>query len=495
MSKNVIVIGAGIAGLSAGVYAQKCGFNVTILESHNIPGGICTSWKRKGYLFEGGMHWLAGSSEKQHMNKMWRHIGALNDSVKISYSEPFVEYNHNGTPIRLYRNVDTTERHFLELSPDDAKEIKKFCNNLRKLKIVSRPINDIKGVKVTKKNPRKLSDLFILFPMIRIMTAYSKVSVLQYGQRFKHEGIRQMFSSMPGSEQGIVMLMFTMSALARGDGGFPEGGSIPFVERIANTFTSLGGKILYNTPAEKVIVENNKAVGVMAKGERMSADAVIITSDTMAIDRFFDTLPKASWLDKMRKITEPTSATFISLGINADLSHYPERPLINLKKPIEISGIANESLLLSNYATDPHYSPEGKSVITTQLHGDTYDYWKKLKDESVEKYKEEKKRVSDEVIAEISAFMPEADGKIEVCDVATPLTYERYCGNWKGSWMTAITPNTKFKPYPSAIKGLDGVYFAGQRMIPPGGMPPAMISARTAVQYLCRDTNTLFVSE
>jgi phytoene dehydrogenase-like protein len=91
--------------------------------------------------------------------------------------------------------------------------------------------------------------------------------------------------------------------------------------------------------------------------------------------------------------------------------------------------------------------------------------------------------------------MPEIEGNIEVCDVATPLTYERYCGNWKGSWMSAITPDTKFKPYPSVIKGLGGIYFAGQRIMPPGGIPPAMMSARTAVQHLCRDTCTMFISE
>jgi len=122
-SRKVIIIGGGIAGLSAGVYAKKCGFDVTIFESHSIPGGICTSWKRKSYLFEGGMHWLAGSAGNQPLNKMWKHIGALNDSVKISYNEPFMEYTYKGTPIRIYRNVDTTEQHLLELSPDDQKKM------------------------------------------------------------------------------------------------------------------------------------------------------------------------------------------------------------------------------------------------------------------------------------------------------------------------------------------------------------------------------------
>ena len=50
--KKVIIIGGGIAGLSAGVYARRSGFDVTILEQHTIPGGNSTSWKRDGYLFE-----------------------------------------------------------------------------------------------------------------------------------------------------------------------------------------------------------------------------------------------------------------------------------------------------------------------------------------------------------------------------------------------------------------------------------------------------------
>jgi len=493
MSKKVIVIGGGISGLSAGVYAQKCGFDVTILESHSIAGGICTSWKRKGYLFEGGMHWLAGSSRSQPLNKMWRHIGALDDSVKICYRDPFIEYNHEGTPIRLYRDIDTTERHLTQLSPSDAKEIKKFCNHVRGLKNLAEPIADIKGVKATRKDRQSPFALFSFLPVIRMMSTYSKVSVAQYASRFKHEGIREMFSAMPGNEQGIAMLIMTLGALSRGDGGFPEGGSIPFAGRIAKTFTSLGGEIRYNTRADRVIIENGKAAGVIANGGKMDADAVIITSDTMAIDRFFDTPPKAPWLDEMRKVTKPTSATFVSLGINADLGMYPERPLIKLKKQIKLSGETFESLLLANYATDPYYSPGGKSVITAQLPGDTYDYWKKLKEDG--RYEEEKQRIGDEVIAGITAHIPEVKGQAEVCDVATPLTYERYCGNWKGSWMSAITPDMKFKPYPAVIKGLDRVYFAGQRMIPPGGIPPAAMSARTAVQHLCRDTDTLFVSE
>ena len=82
-SKRVIIVGAGISGLTAGIYARRSGFDVTILESHNIPGGLSTAWKRKGYLFEGGMHWLTGSSEEMPLNRIWKETGALQENNPI----------------------------------------------------------------------------------------------------------------------------------------------------------------------------------------------------------------------------------------------------------------------------------------------------------------------------------------------------------------------------------------------------------------------------
>lgn len=501
MKKKVIVIGGGIAGLSAGVYALRCGFDVTTLESHSIAGGNCTSWKRNGYLFEGGMHWLTGSDKNQPLHKLWRTVGALDDSVQIHCPEPFFEYDYKssaengalGTPIRLYRDVDKTEKHLIELSPSDAKEIKYLCDNIRKVKNLAMPVTNLRGVKVTKKNRMPFSLLFSALSAVRLMSYFSKISREQYINRFTHEGIRDLLRSCTNDISGVIPIFFSMGIISSGDGGFPEGGSLPFAGRIVKTFNELGGEILYNTRADRVIVENGKATGVKAGDKQLSADAVIVTADTMAAEALFEIPLKSPWLDEMRAVTKPTMCTLVSLGINADLKKYPKSYTFKLKQPIKLAEQTYEFLSVNNYATDLVYSPAGKTAMTLILDGDTYDFWKKTKKEN--RYGEEKQILADKVIAALTTQIPEIDGQVEVYDVATPLTYERYCGNWKGSWMTEMLPSMKMKTYPAIIKGLSGVYFAGHRMQPPGGLPVALISGRTAVQYLCRDTGTLFISE
>ena len=493
MKKKVVVIGGGIAGLSAGVYALRCGFDVTVLEGHTIAGGNCTSWKRGGFLFEGGMHWLTGSNEKEPIHKMWRLLGALDDSVTVQYSEPFMEYNHKGLPVRFYRDVDKTEKHLLDLSPADAKAIKEFTGNIRKVKNLSLQVIDLRGVKGTKRPKLQLSLLGSVLSAVPLMRKFSKITAEQYANRFSHEGIREMLRYATSLGNGVLPLFFTLGILARGDGGFPEGGSLPFAGRIVRTFENMGGEILYSSRASRVIVEGGKAKGVIAEGKRFDADAVIVAADTMAMDYLFDSPPQAAWLKEMRTVTKPTMGVLVSLGIGADLKKYPKSYSFKLKKPFKLADRTYEYLEINNYATDPIYSPEGKSAVTTILIGDTYDFWKKAREE--DRYGEEKQKIADEVAAAIAVQMPEADGKVEVVDVATPLTYEKYCGNWRGSWMTDMKPGMKMTTYPAVIKGLDGVYFAGQRMTPPGGLPVALMSGRSAVQYLCRDTGTLFVSE
>ena len=77
MGKSIIIIGAGIAGLSAGCYGQMNGYRTSIFEMHDKPGGLCTSWQRKKYTFDLCIHWLVGSASASGFYHIWQELGAL----------------------------------------------------------------------------------------------------------------------------------------------------------------------------------------------------------------------------------------------------------------------------------------------------------------------------------------------------------------------------------------------------------------------------------
>ena len=142
---KVVIIGAGISGLSAGIYAARSGFDVTILEQHNIPGGLSTSWSRKGYYFEGGMHWLTGSSEKMPLHRIWLETGALQENNPIENRDPLYNLiDENGKVLSLYRYLPQMQKALIEYAPEDKHMIKKMCRAVKDFTNFHLPVQDIR---------------------------------------------------------------------------------------------------------------------------------------------------------------------------------------------------------------------------------------------------------------------------------------------------------------------------------------------------------------
>ncbi|MEX1308467.1 MAG: NAD(P)/FAD-dependent oxidoreductase [Eubacteriales bacterium] len=488
--KNVIIIGAGIAGLTAGIYARMSGFETTIYESHTITGGASTSWKRKGYLFEGGMHWLTGSSPKTSLHKIWREVGALNDSVNVINRDPFFTLEHQGQTAYLYRDVKKLQQHFLEIAPEDRREILRLCRDIRKFFSFQMPVTDIKGVEVKNKSSMSFTDILSMLPALPRMGFYAKMTAKTYAERYKSPILKIMLQSIVGPDINATGLLFTLATLMSGDGGYPEGGSLAMDGRMAQYFESLGGRIEYKQFVDKVSVKDNMADGIIIGKKHIAADAVIVTQDTLtAIDTLFDAPISEPWANKMREETVPMLNTFISLGIKADLSDQPESLYFTLVSPIICAGIPQSVVGFNNYATFKNYAPDGCTAMTTAIMGDSYDFWKQCKENGT--YAQEKQKLAEAYINALSNRIPGIADKIAVWDVATPLTYERYLHSYKGSWMT-IMSGAQPLIYPQKPETIENVYFAGQRLRSPGGLPMAADSGRKAVQYLCLDTDTVF---
>ena len=162
---------------------------------------------------------------------------------------------------------------------------------------------------------------------------------------------------------------------------------------------------------------------------------------------------------------------------------------IVLPRPLKAAGRTYKTLIVNNYATEDGYAPAGCSVLTCLLHGPTYAYWKAAQEDG--SYAAKKKAVMDSFLEVIGEVIPEIKGTVAVTDVATPLTYERYCGTFEGSYMSDWPP---FSPlYHAPIRYREGLYFTGQRTAYSGGLPPAAQSGRTTAQTVCKDLGVEFV--
>jgi len=486
LDRDVIIVGAGIAGLTTAIYAQRSGLNVTLVEQHGIVGGICTSWKRKGYLFEGAIHWLTGSSPKTDLYQIWKETGALGDKVPVLYKDPFHSVDYDGQVIHLYRDMAKTVQHLSSVSPEDGPKLQRLLYEVNKLCKMQMPLTDVKGVK--SENPRRMAfgNLFGMLPALPLIAKYNKISSGEFADQFTHPGIRRLFRIV-FDEYDASSAVFTLATLHAGDGGYPEGGSLPMTDRMARTFMDLGGKLLLKSKVQKVVIRDGKAVGIMLNGSEMKADAVVVTQETIAaLGNLFDEAPRDAWLAELRRSVKPAACAFVSIGVKTVFGD-GVLPEWKLDKPIVYAGKNVDGIYFYSY---PRHAPEGCTALTTALFGDAYDYWKKAKDEG--RYEDEKQKLADQVTGALCDKYPQCKGNIEVTDVATPLTYERYTGAYHGSWMSVTGPNEKKKQYQGDCESVAGLYFAGHRMMLPGGLPVAAASGRTAAQLLCRQFGATF---
>ena len=126
--KKIIIIGGGVAGLSAGIYAQRAGYETTIYEKNSVPGGNLSGWYRNGYTIDNCLHWLTGTADGTPTNLLWKDLGVLNEDSVIVRRPYLVASETNGVRVTLWRDVERTRQEMLAISPEDATEINLFID-------------------------------------------------------------------------------------------------------------------------------------------------------------------------------------------------------------------------------------------------------------------------------------------------------------------------------------------------------------------------------
>jgi phytoene dehydrogenase-like protein len=300
----------------------------------------------------------------------------------------------------------------------------------------------------------------------------------------------------------LAALLVLLAQLDEGRLATVEGGSLAFSLAIARRYVELGGQIVYGAPVREVLVEGaghgrDRAVGVRLEGgAEHRADVVISAADgrsthlRMLGGRTVDRATREQYE------TWPRSPAIVmaSYGVRRTLPDLPAVNVIRLDRPLLVAGVPVEHLTC-RVRRGPPFAPQGAAVVQATLPSD-YAYWHDLWQADADGYEAAKEGVAERVLERLEGLLPGIGDAVEMRDVATPHTWQRYTGNDRGAltgWL--LTPERLGRTPSRTVPGLENFYMAGQWVVPGGGVPQVLLSGRQAVQRICQGDQRLFVIE
>jgi len=480
--KSIIIIGAGLAGLSTGIYGQMNGYRTRIFEHDKKPGGVCTAWKRKGYTFDGCIHWLVGTKPDAWFFQLYSEAGAL-EGDPLRLLKHYVRYidEASGQILDVTSDLDRLASDVRALSPDDGPIIDELVEGARNLKGVDMNFD----ISRESKGKGDMLDYFMRY----------NTPANEFAKRFSNPFLQWCVSSIFIPTMPTAFLFMILGRLENGEMARVEGGSLDFALRVAKRYRDLGGKVKYGATVEEILVEDDRAVGVrLADGSEHRADIVVSCADgystifKMLGERYIDQKIK----DRYANWPMFPPILIISFGVASDFAGEASSNTVRLQRPITLGGQEFEAFGFRIYNDDPTMAPPGKTVVQVTLRTD-FDWWYDLQEKDRASYNAEKERVAKDVLAQLERYLPGITSQVEVTDVATPYTFWRYTRNYRGAfegWLLA--PETMGTSVEKTLPGLSNFYMAGQWVEPGGGIPSALFSGRNLMKRLCRQDGKEF---
>lgn len=479
MAKKINIVGGGLAGLSSGIYLQEQGYETEIFELAPWAGGQCTAWTRKGYRFDGCIHWMVGTRTGDGIYDLYRHTEALGKDTEI-YNHKSIDFERGGVMYSIPLEADKLRDYLKSIAPEDAKAIDRFCKDveaMQKTDMVMGPPESIAGMVRFLKNSRGL---------MKIGVKYVGKSINDVLAGFKNGTIKGMITAlMPGEflAMGLFMMLGTRMG---GNAGYPMGGASAVIDRMINKYRSLGGKIRFNTRVDEIIVENGMATGIRAKGVFYPADGVVCACDAYdTLYRMLGGKVRHPQLEKMLKDPKLFSTLMIaSFGLDKKLG-IPYSVTYESADGIEVApGVFSRQYNLRSFDFDPSAAPEGCSSTMVMLEA-PLAYWQNLREENLEEYNKQKTLVAEAIKREVNQRVPGFADAVKVVDVSTPATYVRLTNVYKGSYEGFLpTPDTMRMSIKKTFPGVKNLFICGQWTTAGGGICTAVNDGKTVTKLV-----------
>jgi phytoene dehydrogenase-like protein len=464
-SYDVIIIGAGISGLVCGCYLAKAGMKVLVVEQHDKPGGYCTSFRRKGFLFDAAAHSFGSYREGGHFRKIMTDLG-IDKLIKIRRFDPSDIIISPDFKLSFYNDFTKTLDGFTDIFPDEKENIIRFFKAI---------------TNIDQREAARLTDK----PFIDLLKGFfndSRLINTISTPVFGNGGLPpSLLSAFTGSK---IFLEFLL------DGGYyPEGGMQSLPNAMAAFIQQNGGELIYKKLVKKIIHENGTVIGVSVENNDIyNSKYVVSACDSM---QTFKTLlgENITGKDRLNKITSMTPAisTFILyLAIDKPFNELPPvganiwyLPYYDLEKYYHAVNLCNFSEA-GGYML--RVSPDERTILAFFLAPFISEaFWE-----------QNKKNVAQDFLSRVEKLIPNLKKHIVYFDAATPYTLYKYTLNNQGAnYGWAPTPSQLFDPDFRQKSFIKGLYLTGHWVTQTHGIPGvAYLGYNTAKLILKREKIT-----
>jgi phytoene dehydrogenase-like protein len=502
-SYDVVIIGAGVAGLTAAALLAKTGMSVCVLEAGAIGGGYLQGFRRKDFRFDTAIHWLNQYEPGGMICMTFDILG--NDYPKAIPQKRIKRYKGDGFDYLLTNNPDELKRQWQQEFPEDAEGLDRFFKAAKKIgrsfKEFGHVFRSEETMTFFERMRNKKNLLRFVLPFIpHIRFSGEKGTKKGLDKYFKSPGLRKVFSS----DTELLSCLVPIGWAYYGDyQSPPKGGGQRITEWLTHVIRTFGYEVYYKCRVKQILVENGVSKGVVfdhrGTDYTLKSKYVIAACDVETL--YEQMLPEAAVPAKMKdrlRAAElyPSSVTVSialdcpveQLGFNEEMIH-----LAGIGTPHEPKQDGNpkttEICILAPTFRDPSLAPAGQGTLSLHMPA-LWDYeqqWMTEKDEAGqltrgEKYKELKTWLADILIDRVEAMVaPGLRSHILFYDVATPVTHWRYSGNRGGTMMGAkpgrANMQNKIAHYQTPVKNL---FLGGHWAELGGGVPIAVKAAANA---------------
>ena len=448
MNYDVIIIGSGLGGLTAGAKLSKAGKKVLLLEQHNIPGGCATTYRYKKYKMEVSLHEMDGLNKGDLKNKIFNDLDVFNNVTFLRVPE-FYRFVHGETDFIMPDSIEESVKLLKVKFPDESNGIEKF------FKVILGIYRDVSRL------PRNKFILLLCLPIFPILfkylVKYMKGNLGDFlDSIIKNEELKLILcANLPyyhDDPYSMSLLYFSAAqgSYFTGGGHFIQGGSQVLSSHLADVIEKNGGEIKLNHLVTKITTENNRATGVeyikkSKSGSETFRDSAVTIIANASIPVIADELlsePEASALKSKiinMKIAPSIFTVYIrfnktpaSLGNKCYSTFVSGDDMKTLRdmKTFNSNDFGSRSFGFVDYSQlDSQLAEEGKSVGTI-VTMDYFSDWDKL---SPEVYKEKKDKAALQLIDRLNKIIPGIKDAIEGYDAGTPVTLQNYTLNREGT--------------------------------------------------------------